>query len=300
MSEPHTIINETSATHIIRGICGDECHIDFIRHGQHNLIAKIDESYVYRFPRDKTSLNRFKFEITLLETLNGTLHVHTPKVLRKSFDPAYAMLSLIPGEQFENKDLRAMSDADQKLIGQQLAGFSVGLNKIISPEKIKDIYEQSGAEKTFEPWAVYLERIFEKKQSNAELQALIDEYYIAWKHITERDKPTITVHDDLHPGNLLFLHNQLHGILDFEHANAGTIEQEFRLLYRIGGSVIEHAAAAYQQLTGYEVDMEAVRVWAIINELAAFVDRHDSERASQGRYLQAQAKLRYLLPDFPL
>jgi aminoglycoside phosphotransferase (APT) family kinase protein len=300
MSNSQIITDQETAEEIIRSICIDAQKVTFINHGYHNLIAAIDEQYVFRFPRSTQTLGRFDFELEVLQALDGKLTIQTPHVLKKSSQPAYAMLHYIPGQELQNKQLRSLSNEDQQAIGEQLAQFVQELNQAISINQMESLHAQTNAQKTLEPWTAYLHRIFAPQQENRALQAIIDSHYGAWQAVTAKDRPQIVVHDDIHSGNLLFENDRLSGVLDFEHATVGTIEQEFRYLYRQGGHVLSYAIAAYERTIGQTIDNNDIRIWAITTELAAFVRRLNSGDTSHDSFKRTRAKLRHWIKDFPL
>ena len=78
------------------------------------------------------------------------------------------------------------------------------------------------------------------------------------------------MHDDLHTLNMMFEDNRLIGILDFGDTNVGTPEQELRQLYCINDDVMFAAVSEYQKLSGQELNVEALKLWAIMQELAVF------------------------------
>jgi aminoglycoside phosphotransferase (APT) family kinase protein len=300
MSNPQIITDQQAAEEVIHSECIDAHEVHFINHGYHNLIAAIDEQYVFRFPRSTQTLGRFEFELEVLQALDGKLTIQTPHVLKKSFEPAYAMLRYIPGQELQNKQLRSLADEDQRAIGEQLTQFVRELNQAISTDEMKSLHNRTNAQKTLEPWTAYLQRIFAPKQEDQTLQTIIDSHYSAWQAVVAKDRPQIVVHDDIHSGNLLFENNRLSGVLDFEHATVGTIEQEFRYLYRQGGGVLSYAIAAYERAAGQTIDTDDIRVWAITTELAAFVRRLNSGDTSHDSFQRTRAKLRHWIKDFPL
>jgi hypothetical protein len=172
MSNSQIITDQETAEEIIRSICIDAQKVTFINHGYHNLIAAIDEQYVFRFPRSTQTLGRFDFELEVLQALDGKLTIQTPHVLKKSSQPAYAMLHYIPGQELQNKQLRSLSNEDQQAIGEQLAQFVQELNQAISINQMESLHAQTNAQKTLEPWTAYLHRIFAPQQENRALQAI--------------------------------------------------------------------------------------------------------------------------------
>lgn len=301
MKNAEIVSGDVAAKEIILQSCPGAKQIEFVNHGYHNLIAGVDSEYIFRFPRHHNSLGRFDFETELLKKIAGKIiDIQIPVVHAKSLNPAYAKLSYIPGQQLTNKQVREFTDKEQNVIAHQLVDFIRDFNKAITIDEMKALRSQITLGTGFEPWPTYLEHVFAQPQKNAKLQAIIDEYYTAWCAIDHKNQPQIIIHDDLHSGNLLFKDRRLQGVLDFEHATIGTIEQEFHYLYRQGGSVLEYATRYFEEITGHIVNIDAIRIWAVVGELAAFTRRFTANDMTHPSFLRSRAKLRHWITDFPL
>lgn len=293
-------ISQDQARQIINELLPGVGPIEFIDHSQNNLIAKIDDQYIFRSPKSTEGLVRFDFEIQILQSLGERLGTPVPKLVKTSQDPPYLLANYLRGEHLENRSIRALGPYKQTEIGNQLAVFSYQLNQVLSPSGVKSARANSKLDQASPPWDKYFAQIFGVKQSNSKLDKLNKHYYELWQKINKRSNDEIVIHDDLHANNLLFNDDMLSGILDFEQINVGTIEQEFRNLYRLSEEILTPAAQKYQDLTGNDVDLQAVRIWAITVELAALSRQIIKEDTNHWSYPRALLKLRYWLPDFPL
>lgn len=293
-------LNKQQAEAIIRSKFPNSRNIEFVEHGYNNLIAKIDAQYVMRFPKNDEGKARFEFGVNVLQRLAQNLGVPVPTVIEVSYHPQYSISSYLPGTHLENKDIRALGSQTLSDIGEQLAKFSIGLNKVFSPLEIKSLRGKTGLDKVSPAWDVYFEDIFNKPQENPDIEALNRKYYSLWKGVVEASSKEIVIHDDLHAANLLFDNNRLSGVLDFEDINTGTIEQEFCDLFRLSEDVLLAAAQKYLELTGHKVNIEAVKTWAITAELAAYSRQINKNDLDHPSFKRAQAKLRFWLGrDFP-
>lgn len=283
---------------IIANLYPDAKTIRFIDHGYNNLIAEVDKKYIFRTPKTEGGLALFKIEGKLLNMLSNISTIPIPGLVQSSINPPYSVLTYLPGEHLENREIRALGNAVQKTIGKQLAEFVIDLNAQASVTEINQI-RSSLHKRGAEPWDSYFKKVFSIQQKQPTLEKLNQKYYSLWKATTPSQ--TIVIHDDLHPANLLFKDKSLSGVLDLEQVNTGTVEQEFRNLYRLSEEVLEAAANRYRELTGAAVDIEAVKVWAITAELAALSRQINKQDTGHTSYKRAEAKLRFWLGDqFPL
>lgn len=293
-------LDKIQAEEIIRSEFPNANKIKFVDHGYNNLIAKIDEDYIFRSPKNVKGQARFEFGITVLEKLIGNVSLSVPKLVKKNDSPQYSIFEYLPGSHLDNKAIRSLGEQTLFEIGSQLANFSIELNKVFSPDSIKSLRAKTGLDKVSQPWDVYMEEIFCVTQENPKLEALNQRYYAEWKNIIEDQTREIVIHDDLHSANLLFEQERLTGILDFEELNVGTVEQEFCDLFRLCEEVLVPAVQKYKELTGHDVNIATVKTWAITAELAAYSRQINKQDPDHPSFKRAESKLRYWLgDDFP-
>jgi hypothetical protein len=96
---------------------------------------------------------------------------------------------------------------------------------------------------------------------------------------------------------MLFENQKLIGILDFGDTNIGTPEQELRQLYRINEIVLVAAVKMYEHLSGYTLNLEASKIWAITQELAAYSGRLLSNNKNHPSFFRSARNLNKWLPQ---
>jgi aminoglycoside phosphotransferase (APT) family kinase protein len=150
---------------------------------------------------------------------------------------------------------------------------------------------------TGEPWTSYYQRVvYNGHFSNPVQDKIAQKCYIEWASICNF-APTVVVLDDLHTENMLFNDdNQLIGVLDFGDTNVGTPEQELRQLYRINETVMLAAAQEYQRLSGRRLNLKAIKLWAIMKELADYSKRLAAKDTNHHSFKRANRNLNTWLP----
>ncbi len=286
----------------IRSFTREVREVTFVEHGADNIVAVVNEEFVFRFPRNADAAKRLYFETALLQKIGKQIPaVQLPELLQVHTQPFYSVARYIEGQHLTGKDIVKLTEEEQAAIGQAIATFSVQLNHAVSGLEIRRLRMESGVEGLDEPWDIYFDRLFVKDRlPNERLRPIIDEQYMLWRDLVKHEQRTYAIHDDLHPSNLLFLGPTLQGVVDFGDTNTGSIEEELRWLYSMGDIVLRSAIEHYQQLTGAAVAYDNVKQWAIMHELSTFTTRLARQDTESFPFKRSQEHLRAWIPGFPL
>jgi aminoglycoside 2''-phosphotransferase len=276
--------------------------ITYIDHGHDNLVVVVNESLVFRFPRNDKAARRLTFEIALLQRIKGKITViPTPELVEVSAVPLYAVTTYRPGGHLTKEQIESLSDEEQAAIGAMLAEFIHQFGSAISPDELTRLRQETGLVGMEEPWADYFTRLFETQPlPNLLLTPIVNKYYGAWKNHIGDSQDNSVIHDDLHPANILFVGSSMSAVLDFGDANIGSAEEEMRGLYSMGELVLRATIKRYHELTGRELSYELIQIWTIMNDLARFTRYLGEEHTTHPAFLRAQANLRAWIPNFPL
>jgi len=187
------------------------------------------------------------------------------------------------------------------VIGRQLAEFVAEFSRVVSPAEINKLRKSSGVKDARATWKQYFQQVFfDQPLPDKRLKPIVEEYYAKWRELTAKELATFSIHDDLHPANVLFAGGKVTAILDFSDATVGSIEEEMRGVYRMGDVVARTAISHYQHLTDHVLDYENVKVWAIMNDLVRFTRYLGDGQTDQPMFLLARQNLRRWTKDFPL
>lgn len=295
-------LSKNEVERYIRDTRADVKNVKIINHGFHNIIAVTDNKLVFRFPRNELSLRRQDFEASLLKILEGKLELPIPRVIEEHHNPDYHVTGLIEGKNLSGNELAAFDIKQSEEFGYQLAKFMINLNSVIKPELITQLRGRSGLDKhSDELWPEYLKRTlaFASFSDKPWLEELAHKQYEKWNDVTENSRlPQIAIHDDLHPGNLLFVNNRISGVLDFGYAKSGTAAQELRLLPCINGLMLSKTIEKYEELGGPHIDTDEVETWALSAQLASYCDRLSKDQTDHPSFVRSRRILRHLVSKY--
>ncbi len=290
--------DKQKAEEIIKDLYPDASQVIFVEHGYDNLVVLVDQKYAVRFPRMKSAYLRSQFEKQVLRDLSGLKVIAIPRFLGLGDNPPYSITSFVPGEHMSSAEIRELPTEKQEQIGVMVARFAHEMHSLLSVEEALKLRKQYGLDsQDEEPWDVYFERVLQKQQfPTPEQDKLAKEYYEHWKNLIFTT-PTLVIHDDLHNENMQFKDGELVGILDFGDTNIGTPEQELRQLYRINETMLDAAIEEYERLSGLTLNREAIKIWSMTQELAAFSDRYFKDDKSSAAFTRASRNLQKWFPS---
>lgn len=293
-----TFANAEAAKKVIKELYPQTKEVSFVDHGYDNLVVLVDKKYVVRFPRNESAYVRSQYEKQVLLELSSLEEVEIPRILGEGDNLPYLITSFLHGEHISSTEINGFLVEKQKAIGEKIAKFAFAMHSLLSVKRTKEMRKKLKLDKQAEePWDIYFEKVLFASKFPTKIQdELAKKYYGLWKSLAY-STPEVAVHDDLHTENMLFENDELTGILDFGDTNIGTPEQELRQLYRINGTVLETAVQVYQQLSGYKLNIEAIKIWAIIQELAAYSDRLFKNDLTHPAFFRSARNLNSWLPE---
>lgn len=272
--------------------------IEMVDRGYDNIVALVNQEAVMRFPRDEAALIRSYYERAMLSKLEGITAVEVPRIVAVHDDPPYLITSFVNGRNVSAEFINSLSVDEQQMIGKTIGTFAYELHSSVAVDEELAFRESAQLGDQFdESWTDYFTRVVANGNfALPEQQSFAKQYYEQWVAINNSAAPKVVIHDDLHIDNILFADSKLVGILDFAEANIGTAEQEFRQLYRINLNVLEAAVATYNRLMGIELDLEAIKTWAIMQELGSYSRRLQAGQTDHPSFKRAYEHLNQWQP----
>lgn len=282
--------------------CKEVHELSYIEHGENNIVALVNQEYVFRFPRDERSARRLVFETALLQKIKGKIDaIRVPELKQVHTGHLYTVATYIPGGHLSAAQIQALSEGEQQAAGRKLAAFIAQLNGSVSGLELRRLRAEANVDGMYEAPVDRFLRLFQKTLlPNDKLRPVVHEYLPLWAEYAAREHPTYTVHSNLCPNNLLFKGAELTGVVDFADVDIGSIESEMRGLYEMGDIVLQSAIDRYQELTSIQVAADHVRVWAIMHELAIFTELLAAQQTEGSKFKRAQLRLQQWVPNFPL
>jgi len=300
MNLPQNFADVDTAREIAYSLYPDAQNITMIGHSHDNIVALVDTRYAVRFPRDKNAYARSLYERHIIKQLENAETLKIPSILCEYADPPYVITSFVPGHHISSANVRALSKNYQQDFAKSVARFAYTMHTTFVLDEELPLREELGLDKLEdnEPWPVYYKRVVRNGDfPTAKQDELAKKCYADWVNLCDV-APTVVVHDDLHTENMMFDDgNNLLGILDFGDTNAGTPEQELRQLYRIGEDVMLAAVQEYQRLSGRKLNVEAIKLWAIMKELADYSKALEAKNTNHHSFKRAARNLNTWLPN---
>jgi len=294
---PDTEVTTNLARKTLREMYPAAKQITVVDHGYDNIVGLVDETYTVRFPRNAAAYKRSQYEKSVLESIDQPQELAIPKVLDEYANPPRLITSFVHGTNLKAQELRNLTPALQEKFAQDIARFAYKLHQSLSVDEVRSFRKRFGIDELDEDWSVYFRKhLSDPDLPNATQNELIRHYYGAWQEQKTHDTDVV-IHDDLHTDNLLFDNGRLVGVLDFGDTYIGTPEEELRQLYRINETVLSIAIETYSRLSGLHVSFEAARTWAIVQDLASYVDRLSSGSLEHPSFIRACDNLNKWLPE---
>ncbi len=285
-------INQQSARQAVYDMYPQAHAVQIVEHGYANLVALVDETYVIRFPRNHAAYIRSQYEKEVLAGLRDLQSVQLPHVIDERRSPACLVARFLPGVHLRPEQIRQLPASDQVRIGQEVAAFAFEMHSLLSITECRRARRRLYADLKEKPWdwQQYIsESLIGKHFPTVAHDNIAKRYFAEWNGLAV--SPPVVVHDDLHYENLLFNEGHLSGVIDFANTEVGSPEQELRQLYHVSTTAVVAAVQEYERLSGTVLNVRAIRVWAIVQELAAYSEHLFGQDTAHPAFTRASANL---------
>jgi len=276
MNLPKSYADTDAAREITHKLYPDALNVTIIDHNADNIVALVDATYAVRFPRGEAAFLRGLHEKYILRRLESTLTITIPRILDEHADPPYIITSFVRGNHVSPSTIRGLSKDRQESFSKNVARFAYTMHRSFSLDEELPLRKELRLDEPDieEPWSPYFKRVIHDGHLTDPVQdEIAKRCYDDWVKLCDV-APTVVVHDDLHTENMMFDEGgRLIGVIDFGDAKAGTAEQELRQLYRISEEVMLTGVHEYERLSNRQLNVEAVKIWAIMKELADYSNK---------------------------
>ncbi len=263
--------------------------------GEMNDMILVDDTEVFRFPRNDESRQRLHYEARVLKRLDGSLVTPIPKLVYFDEKVPFSVLSYIAGEIYDEEQVRHLPHEQKASFAVMLATFMRELNEHLDVAELDNWTKQLMSEP--ETWDAYYERISQLDSDNKYLEKYKTQYEkVKSLRSTVANVPTIAIHGDLHAGNMLIQDGALAGLIDFGDCETGTIYNELRPLCSLGADIVEMVVAELGDSLG-KVSLELVREFAVMHELSVLARSTPEQLANSSRVQIARNMLHTWLGD---
>ncbi|MFA5004281.1 MAG: aminoglycoside phosphotransferase family protein [Candidatus Saccharimonadales bacterium] len=276
---------------LIRQLRPQAQHIEYLGAGDFNDVVRVDDE-VFRFPKTDQGRQTLRYDEVILARLAGKVTLQIPEVHETADDGSYAVLSYVPGRMLSSEEIIAFTGDQKQQLAHAIADCMREINGALHVDEVRDIQRQ------YVPWLEDDDAHYKTILGNGTYSPYHELYEVYHQKLMQRRKDIgaprqLVTYGDYHYGNMLF--NDVHeltGLIDFSAMGPGTVINDLRQLYRLGQDIV---GAVVKELDGElgEVDMEAVRLNAILHEVSVLMrpesqPPHVSPRAELARQLLNQ------------
>jgi aminoglycoside 2''-phosphotransferase len=241
--------DEASVRHVIIDEIPDlTIHsLKLISTGWDNLVADVNNEWIFRFAREKSFVIALERERLLLDKLHQHISIPIPYYEFFGINTAFVGYRKIPGESLLDEALYlTLPNYVRQEIAETLAHFLTQLHKAVSvDEALRWGYQK------YEVPLESIETCVVGTTQSSQAERLISEALIYSKqHFACEEENFVLLHNDLHDGNFTFdLDTQkVIGIFDFSDAAIGNYFIEFAQLFNIHHDLAFRTMEAYMRL----------------------------------------------------
>lgn len=286
------------ARNIIQALYPNNQSIVIVNHTHDNIVGLVDKNYVIRFPRDKNSYLRSLHERYIINKLSPATTLTIPHIINENHNPPYIITNMLAGHHISPAVMRTFTLDQQREVGKSIARFTYTMHSTIPLKdeillrkelELDDLIDN-------EPWPIYYQKVIGNITFPTKTQdTLAKDCFNNWLQQCHVN-PSVVVHDDLHSENIMFENKQITGIIDFGDTTIGTPEQELRQLYRINENILLAGVNEYQNLSGIRLNIEAIKIWAVMKELADYIKAYKNQNTKHHSFIRSCRNLNRWLP----
>ncbi len=253
--------------------------------GQFNTVVRIDDAWIFRFPKSANAAADLERELAILPRLAGLLPLPIPAPEYSVRDPETGRLRFmgypnLPGETLMLERYAALAQDERRLerIVADLARFLRALHQL-PPAHIEAIAQDADA---YIEWSRFFqgfrEKLFPYMRADAR-QAVTDDFENALRDAELWRYQACPIHGDFGGGNILVADGRVSGIIDFSFCALGDPAQDLgALLASYGEGFIRRLLRHYPGLGQHAARARFYsRQYALIQALYALRDGDAAE-----------------------
>jgi len=259
--------------------------IKLISAGWDNLVADVNDVWIFRFPQSDAFISILEREIKLLDLLQQHLTMPVPHYEYFGVQTAFVGYRKISGVALDEMTYLTFSEEDRQQTAEALALFFSQLHNAVNINKAL----QWGYN-VYHPQVNWIKHDLLGTISSKEADRLIREalaYY--QEHLFLRES-FVFLHFDLHGENLAidtFTH-KVNGVFDFSDAVIGDYSVDFSKLYCIHSDLAIRTAEVYAHLTGRDNPaLPGAADYILRRALYILNSREDGDTARESRLIRS-------------
>jgi aminoglycoside 2''-phosphotransferase len=242
-----------------------------VAHGWDHDVLDIDDTYIFRFPKDDDS--RLPTEIRIVERLQGRTSLPIPHFEFVGRSATYVGYRKIQGGPLTPERCAQLSEADRDAVALQLATFLVEVHDAVPYMLAKDLGVVADSLHAYLREANAIRQRFSDPVIRDFINVTLDDF----ASMIVEPGPQTFLYNDLHGDNMAFDEhaNRVVGVFDFGDAAIGDLHREFAPLYRMDRALLEHTVSHYQHMTGARLSLRRIIMIERVNRLSDLAETID-------------------------
>lgn len=216
-----------------------------ISSGETNLVADVNDEWIFRFPRAAKYSSILQREKILLENLRNFITLEIPHYQYFGMETAFVGYPKIAGVKLNDEKYLKLSMGVRQQIAESLALFLTQLHNSVNVNEAS----QWGYEKYDLPLK-QIQRELLGTFSSPKIEQMVKKALKHAKQLNSKKKNYVLLHGDLHAGNLVFDVNsqKIVGVIDFSSVSVGECSVDFGKLFTIHPDLALRTAEVYTRL----------------------------------------------------
>ncbi|MBU7023276.1 MAG: aminoglycoside phosphotransferase family protein [Theionarchaea archaeon] len=218
----------------------------YLTQGWDHVVIILDETIVFRAPKDSFYRRELENEIQLLQYLKKKVTVGIPDYIYVSRDGSFAGYSLVKGQELTASRFQQLSASEKERAASQLAEFITTLHA--TPESVlkKCKVKTEDQEEMYEELVRDTRALLYPRLSEKYIQ-LIEEYFEELEKALSHNHPYTLVHSDLISEHILWdAQREQINIIDFSDRSLGDPAVDFTGLREYGPKFAAHVFELYE------------------------------------------------------
>lgn len=220
---------------------------------EHHTVI-LDDSFVFRFPREASESRRLRREVRLMRFLAPRLSLPVPDYSYVPPDSSFAGYELIPGEPLNFQEFIGLPTSERSRFESEIARFLTELHAV-SADALRRLQVANAPPPPRSPWRVgtadwkeqvRMARVEARSSGLAGLTQRIDSFVAELDHAGQHEF-AVLLHTDLGASNILSRGDgKIAGIIDFSELRIGDPAADFYWLWDFGPQTVARVYRSYQ------------------------------------------------------
>jgi len=258
--------------------------IKVLSNSWNNVVADINDEWIFRFPRSESFIPVLERERVLLDNLRQCLSLPIPYYQFVGVRTVFVGYRKICGEPLSRELYLTFSHEERQAIADTLALFLDQLHKNVNVNETITL--------GYEPRRIslyWIEESIRGTLSSSDVEHMILEAIAYLKEYVDEKHEDVFLHNDLHGENLALnlKEKRITGIFDFSDAVIGNYAVDFRRFFDIHEDLAFRISASYSKMRGVPNPLFPAAAYHILHQaLYIMLSREAANQAQEVKIIQ--------------